>query len=39
MKKKRLTESQIVASLKKHASGIPTKEITREFGISDATFF
>ena len=39
MKKARFTESQIVASIKKQESGIPTKEICRELGISDATFY
>ncbi len=39
MKKTRITESQIVASLKKQESGISTKEITQELGISDATFY
>jgi putative transposase len=37
--KKRFTESQIVAAIKKQESGIPVKEICREIGISDATFY
>ena len=37
--KKRFTESQIVAAIKKQESGIAVKEITRERGISDATFY
>ncbi len=37
--RKRLTESQIVAAIKKQESGIAVKEITRELGISDATFY
>jgi putative transposase len=37
--KKRLTESQIVAAIKKQENGIPVKEICREIGISDATFY
>ena len=37
--KKRFTESQIVAAIKKQESGIAVKEITRELGISDATFY
>jgi putative transposase len=39
MKKARFTESQIVASIKKQESGISTKEICRELGISEATFY
>lgn len=37
--KKRFTESQIVTAIKKQESGIPVKEICREIGISDATFY
>lgn len=37
--KKRFTESQIVAAIKKQEGGIPVKEICREIGISDATFY
>jgi len=37
--KKRFTESQIVAALKKQESGIPTKDVCRELGISEATFY
>lgn len=37
--KKRFTESQIVAAIKKQESGIAVKDITRELGISDATFY
>lgn len=39
MKKTRFTESQIVAAIKKQESGISTREICRELGISDATFY
>ena len=39
MKKTRFTEAQIVATLKKQEAGIPTKEICRELGISEATFY
>ena len=39
MKKARFTESQIVAAIKKQEGGIATKEICRELGISDATFY
>lgn len=37
--RKRFTESQIVSALKKQESGIPTKDVCREFGISEATFY
>lgn len=37
--KKRFTEAQIVAAIKKQESGVPTKEVCRELGISDATFY
>jgi len=37
--KKRFTESQIVATLKKHEAGIGIKEVCRELGISEATFY
>lgn len=37
--KKRFTESQIVAAIKKQEAGIPVKDIRREIGISDATFY
>lgn len=39
MKKTRFTESQIVAAIKKQEGGVTTKEICRELGISDATFY
>lgn len=39
MKKARFTESQIVAAIKKQENGISTKEISRELGISEATFY
>lgn len=37
--KNRFTESQIVAAIKKQEAGISVKEICRELGISDATFY
>lgn len=37
--KNRFTEGQIVAAIKKQEAGIPVKEICRELGISDATFY
>jgi len=39
MKKGRFTEQQIVSALKKQEAGIPVKEISRELGISEATFY
>jgi putative transposase len=39
MKKTRFTETQIVSILKQQEAGIPTKEICREQGISEATFY
>jgi putative transposase len=39
MKKTRFTESQIVAAIKKHESGISTSEICRDLGISNQTFY
>jgi putative transposase len=39
MKKTRFTETQIVSILKQQESGIATKEICREHGISEATFY
>ena len=35
----RFTEGQIVTALKKQELGITTKEICRELGISEATFY
>jgi putative transposase len=37
--KKRFTEVQIVAAIKKQEAGIAVKDICREIGISDATFY
>ena len=39
MKKGRFTEQQIVSALKKQEAGIPVKDIARELGISEATFY
>ena len=39
MKKSRFTESQIVAAIKKQEAGTSVKELTRELGISEATFY
>ena len=37
--KKRFTESQIVAAIKKQEAGVAVKEICREIGISEPTFY
>ncbi len=39
MKKTRFTETQIVSALQRQESGISTKELCRELGISAATFY
>ncbi len=39
MKKTRFTESQIAAAIKKQESGISVKDICRELGISEPTFY
>ena len=39
MQKKRFNEGQIVAAIKKQEAGIAVKEICRELGISEATFY
>jgi len=37
--KQRFTETQIVSALKKQEAGMAVKDICREAGISDATFY
>ena len=39
MQKSKFTESQIVAAIKKQESSVPVKEISRELGINQATFY
>lgn len=39
MKKGRFNEQQIVSALKKQEAGIGVKEISRELGINEATFY
>ncbi len=39
MKKVKITESQIVAALKKQEAGMIVKDIAREMGVSEATFY
>jgi len=37
--KRKFTESQIVATIKKQENGMAVKEVCRELGISEATFY
>jgi putative transposase len=39
MKKTRFTETQIIAILKKQEAGMKVSDISREYNISDATFY
>src|SRR5512139_894798 len=39
MKKTRFTETQIISILKEADAGVPVKEICRQHGISDATYY
>jgi len=39
MKKSRFTETQIVAAIKKQEAGTPVKEICRDLGISEQTYY
>lgn len=39
MKKSRYTQEQIIAVLKQHQAGVPTAELCRKHGISEATFY
>lgn len=39
MKKSRFTETKIVSILQKQEAGIPTADLCREHGISQATFY
>lgn len=39
MKKSKFTESQIVKIIKSQEAGQSTKELCREYGISEATFY
>ena len=38
MKRSRFKEEQIIAILKEHEAGLPTAEVCRKHGISDASF-
>ena len=37
--KRKISESQMVAAIKKQEAGIAVKDICRELGVSDATFY
>ncbi len=39
MKKSRFTEEQIIGILKQQESGVPTTDVCRQYGISQATFY
>jgi len=39
MKKTRFTESQIVAAIQKQENGMSTRDVCRELGISEPTFY
>jgi len=39
MRKSRYSEEQIIGMLREHEAGVPTKELCRKYGISDATFY
>jgi putative transposase len=39
MKKSTFTESQIVSAIKKQEAGTPVKDICRELGISEPTYY
>ena len=39
MKKTKFTEQQIISILKQHEAGVTSKDLCREHGISNSTFF
>ena len=39
MKRSRFTEEQIIGIQKEHQAGLGAKELSRKYGVSDATFY
>ena len=39
MRKSRFSETQIIDAIKRAEGGVPVKDLCRELGISDATFY
>ncbi|SEN77118.1 putative transposase [Gemmobacter aquatilis] len=39
MRKSRLTEAQIIGTIKEQEAGLPTSELCRKHGLSPATFY
>lgn len=39
MKRKRYSEEQIIGYLKQHENGMPTKDVIRQAGITEQTFY
>lgn len=39
MRKSRFSEQQIIAMIREYERGMPTSEVCRKHGISDATFY
>ena len=39
MKRKRFTEERIIQILKEAEAGVPIKDLTRKYGMSDASFY
>jgi len=39
MKRKRYSEEQIIGFLKQHESGMSTKEVVRQAGVTEQTFY
>lgn len=39
MKRKRYSEEQIIGALKRHESGMSVKDLIRELGVSEQTFY
>ena len=39
MKRSRFSEEQIIGIVHEHESGVPVKELTREYGVADVTLY